>query len=84
MKMITAATAREMANRATPADTSFEMAMDKVIESAKLGLFCTTVRIPKEYLDEVIARLSVIGFAVLIDEEWVYHTTLRIDWSTKA
>lgn len=82
--MITAAMAREMANRAKPADTSFEMAIDKVTESAKLGFFGTTVRIPKEHLDEVIKRLSDIGFAVLIDEEWVYHTTLRIDWSTKA
>lgn len=82
--IFTAAMAREMANRAKPADTSFEMAMDKIAESAKQGFFGTTVRIPKEHQDEVIARLSNVGFMVLIDEEWVYYTVLRIDWSTKA
>lgn len=82
--MITAAMAREMSNRAKPADTSLEIAMNKIVESAKLGFFGTNVRIPKEHVDEVIKRLSDIGFVVQIDEEWVFYSTIQIDWGTKA
>lgn len=81
---ITATMAREMANRAKPADTSFEIAMNKIMERAKLGYFGASVLVPNEHVDEVISRLSNVGFIVLIDEQRVYHTDLQIDWSTKA
>ena len=84
MMMVTAAMAREMANRAKPADTSIEIAMNKIIERAKLGYFGAKILVPSEHVDEVISRLSDIGFIVLIDEQRVYHTDLQVDWSIKA
>lgn len=82
--MVTAAVAREMSIKAKPADTSVEIAMDKIVERAKLGYFGANVLVPNEHLDEVFSRLTGLGFDVKIDDQRVYHTDLLVEWSTKA
>ena len=84
MMMVTAAVAREMSIKAKPADTSVELAMDRIVERAKLGYFWTNVLVPHEHVDEVISQLSSLGFDVEVDSERVFHTDLRVTWSTKS
>ena len=82
--MVTAAMAREMSIKAKPADTSVEIAMDKIVERAKLGYFGANVLVPNEHLDEVISRLSILGFDVKVDSERVFHTDLKVAWGTSV
>ena len=84
MMMVTAAMAREMSIKAKPADTSVEIAMDKIVERAKLGYFGANVLVPNEHLDEVISRLSILGFDVKVDSERVFHTDLKVAWGTSV
>lgn len=80
--MVTAAMAREMSIRAKPADTSVEIAMDRIVERAKLGYFGANVLVPNEHVDEVTSRLSILGFDVRVDSERVFHTDLKVAWGT--
>lgn len=82
--MVTAAIAREMSIKAKPADTSVEIAMDRIVERAKLGYFGANVLVPNEHLDEVISRLSILGFDVKVDSERVFHTDLKVAWGASV
>lgn len=82
--MVTAALAREMSIKAKPADTSVEIAMDKIVERAKLGYFGANVLVPNEHLDEVVSRLSILGFDVKVDSERVFHTDLKVAWGASV
>lgn len=82
--MVTAAMAREMSIKAKPADTSVEIAMDRIVERAKLGYFGANVLVPNEHVDEVISRLSILGFDVQVDSERVFHTDLKVAWGTSV
>ena len=82
--MVTAAMAREMSIKAKPADTSVEIAMDKIVERAKLGYFGANVLVPNEHLDEVVSRLSILGFDVKVDSERVFHTDLKVAWGVSV
>ena len=82
--MVTAAMAREMSIKAKPADTSVEIAMDRIVERAKLGYFGANVLVPNEHLDEVISRLSILGFDVKVDSERVFHTDLKVAWGASV
>lgn len=84
MMMVTAAMAREMSIKAKPADTSVEIAMDKIVERAKLGYFGVNVLVPNEHLDEVVSRLSILGFDVKVDSERVFHTDLKVAWGASV
>jgi hypothetical protein len=82
--MVTAAMAREMSIKAKPADTSVEIAMDRIVERAKLGYFGANVLVPNEHVDEVASRLSILGFDVRVDSERVFHTDLKVAWGTNV
>ena len=82
--MITAAIAREMANKARGEDLTLEKVMDKIISAAKQGEFMTIVLIPKEHSGYVVKTLRKSDFQAKVIEERVYHNVIMITWDMKA
>lgn len=80
MKIITAATARDVAMSAKLSDISLECAYDKIYKRAKLGFMDADVSVDKEHINDVYFQLSKDGYKVHISQEGVYYNTLHIDW----
>jgi hypothetical protein len=84
MKLITATTAREMANNARSEDLTLEKVVDKIINTAKLGEYMTTVLIPKEHVGYVTKKMRSYDFEVRVYEDRVYHSSIMISWDLKT